>query len=82
MKKSIKVISALILFIFLLFALAPWMNNEVAKEKVLIVHPELRGAHNECPEPYTIWIPFGRWVGNCEGGLIISFWGEILFDGK
>ena len=68
------------LIVVLLFAWAPWMNNAIVKEEFLTVHPELRGFYDECPEPYVLWVPFGRWVGNCEGGWIMSFWGEILFD--
>lgn len=78
MKQYQKIILIISTFIILVLAWAPWMDDEKTKEKVLSAHPDLRGMFQECPEPYVIWFPFGRWVGNCEGGWIITFWGRIL----
>jgi|GEM_PF-7032121 len=69
----------LILAFIVLLAWAPWMDDQEVYNKVVQHNPDgVKGAEDICGQPLTVgWFPFGRYVGNCEIGYFVTFWGEV-----
>ena len=79
--KSIK--TAIILVIFGALCWAPWLNNQKLHNQVFESYRSRRDGtidkDGKLVCDYNIvWMPFGRWVGSCEGGYYVTFWGKIL----
>ncbi len=77
MKTKNKILLGLLILGILLLAWSPWLNNQKIHDQVFQEKAQKDGSFNICD--YTVkWIPFGRWVASCEGGYIVTFWGEIV----
>lgn len=81
MKANIKIL-AVVLLTALLFAWAPWLNDQKIHDMVLQERGRTDGTIDKnggiiCD--YKVgWMPFGRWVASCEGGYYVAFYGQIL----
>lgn len=65
-----KVLISIIVIILLTLAWSPWMTRKFALKNVA---KETIGCE------YSIyWIPFGRWIVNCETGHVMIFTGNII----
>ncbi len=78
------IIIAIITIIVVIFARAPWLNNQSLHDKVFEERAEIDGTIDkhtgELICDYNVmWAPFGRWVASCEGGYYVTFWGKILY---
>ena len=79
-----------IVLLFLVFAWAPWMNDQnihdmVFREKAHIDgtlgwvrYPNGTDIYTMICDYHVVWCPFGRWVASCEGGYYVTFWNQIL----
>ena len=60
------------LIVLLILAWAPWMAvSSPAKLEAIYTHEVLIGA---CQNVKVSWLPFGRFLSNCEGGRYIFLW--------
>lgn len=80
--KKIAIASAIVLILCSVLSWSPWLDSRAVKEKVL--REKGRSGGTISPDgtvicDYTVMrIPFGRWVTNCEGGWVVTFWGSVL----
>lgn len=69
---------------FLLFVLvwAPWLNDQELRDRVFAERAHKDGTI--LPDGTVLcdyqvsWFPFGRWVASCEGGVFVTFYGQII----
>ncbi|MFA4946481.1 MAG: hypothetical protein WC607_03020 [Candidatus Micrarchaeia archaeon] len=65
----------------LLFAWAPWLDDDKIHDLVLQEKGRVDGTIDETGAlicDYNVnWAPFGRWVASCEGGWYVNFHGKI-----
>ncbi|MBU0619499.1 MAG: hypothetical protein V1768_04085 [Patescibacteria group bacterium] len=83
MKKNTKLILILSLVVLLLFAWAPWMDDQAIYDRVFQEKAGIDGTIDKqtgkliCD--YSImWFPFEKYVASCEGGYFVTFWGKVL----
>jgi hypothetical protein len=83
MRINVKIVLVPTLLILLLFAWAPWMDDQAIHDQVFEERARIDGTIDKqtgeliCDYKVT-WVPFGRWVASCEGGYFVTFWGKIL----
>lgn len=73
----------LLVVILLLLFWAHWLNDQEIHERVFKEKASIDGTINkETGEQicdYSVrWTPFGRWVASCEGGYIVTFYGQLI----
>ena len=85
-----KLLLVSVLVVLLLFAWAPWMDDQAVHDRVFQekahkdgtigwVHYSNGTKRYELICDYKVsWFPFGRLVGSCEGIYYVTFWGKIL----
>ena len=83
MKQKTKIILAAIALFLLLFAWAPWLNDQTIHDKVFQERAHIDGTIDkqtgELICDYKVgWLPFGRYAASCEGGYFVTFWGQML----
>jgi len=63
-----------------IFAWAPRMDDKAVYDKVVQHDSErVKIAENICGGQLEVsWIPFGRFVSNCEIGYFVTFWGKVI----
>ncbi len=78
MKDSRKLIIFVLVVVIAIFVWVPWMDDsEDAVRKV--INERAPQGFQECDGGlYVTWVPFGRWVTNCESGWYVTFWGSVL----
>lgn len=83
MKQKIKISTAALVLILVLLAWAPWIDNQAIHDKVFQERAHMDGTvDKETGElicEYNVgWFPFGRYAASCEGGYVVTFWGQVL----
>ncbi|MBU2539559.1 hypothetical protein KJ786_00125 [Patescibacteria group bacterium] len=78
------IIIAIITAVVVIFARAPWLDNQSLHNKVFEERAEIDGTIDKYTgelicDYNVMWAPFGRWVASCEGGYYVTFWGKILY---
>lgn len=59
-------------FILGVLTWAPWMSvSSLAKQRAIYTHEVLVGT---CQDVRVSWVPFGRYLSNCEGGRFVFLW--------
>jgi len=83
MEKKVKLAAIALALALLLLAWAPWMDEQEVHDRVLREKAQKDGTIDRqtgvlvCD--YKVgWLPFGRWVGSCEGAYFVTFYGQIL----
>ena len=83
MKMKGKLVLFLALLVLVIFASAPWMDDQAIHNIVFEERARIDGTIEKqtgellC-EYNVMWVPFGRWVASCEGGYFFTFWGQLL----
>ena len=80
MTRNKKIIIAIITAVIVIFAGAPWLNNQSLHDKVFEERAKIDGTIDKYTgeqicDYKVMWAPFGRWVASCEGGYYVTFWG-------
>lgn len=90
MKKNAKIALIITLVVMVLFAWAPWMDNQAIHDRVFqekahkdgtmgwVIQPDGTREYTLICDYTVMWLPFGRWVASCEGCYFVTFWGKIL----
>ena len=78
------IIIAITTVLVVIFARAPWLDNQTLHDKVFEERAEIDGTIDKYTgemicDYNVMWAPFGRWVASCEGGYYATFWGKILY---
>ena len=78
------ILIAIITALVVIFARAPWLDNQSLHDKVFEERAEIDGTIDKYTgelicDYNVMWAPFGRWVASCEGGYYVTFWGKILY---
>ncbi|MBI5553554.1 MAG: hypothetical protein HY917_02325 [Candidatus Diapherotrites archaeon] len=78
MKRFIPLLVA-VLLLLLILAWAPWMNDSVIRDKVLLERGNADGIVTaRCDYSVSFRIPFGMYVASCEAGYFVTFYGKII----
>ncbi|MFH0835120.1 MAG: hypothetical protein V1881_02160 [Candidatus Micrarchaeota archaeon] len=80
--KKIEILVLVFLFLILL-AWAPWMDEKALHDRIFAEHGLTDGSVNkqtgELVCDYDVsWLPFGRYIGSCEAGYYVTFYGSEL----
>ena len=81
--RKLIIIAIVTAVIIVIFARAPWLDNQSLYDKVFEERAKIDGTTNKYTgelicDYNVMWAPFGRWVASCEGGYYVTFWGKIV----
>ena len=83
MKQKIKALIIAAVLLLILFAWAPWLDDQAIHDKVFQERAHIDGTIDKqtgeliC-DYKVMWAPFGRYVASCEGGYFVTFWGQRM----
>ncbi len=81
--RKLIIIAIVTAVIIVIFARAPWLDNQSLHDKMFEKRAKIDGTINKYTgelicDYNVMWAPFGRWVASCEGGYYVTFWGKIV----
>ncbi len=79
----LKIVLITLVALLAVLSWAPWLTANEAAKIVQIAHPDIGNRFQSDPGCGTVevnWFLLGKWVGDCEGGYIVGFWGKIIGD--
>ncbi|MFA5878459.1 MAG: hypothetical protein WC845_03790 [Candidatus Staskawiczbacteria bacterium] len=82
-KTKTAIVILILIAITVVLTWSPWLGgSKKLHDRILLEKGSVDGTLDENGElicDYKVMIfPFGRWVGSCEGGYYITFWGRII----
>jgi len=77
--RKLIIIAIVTAVIIVIFARAPWLDNQSLYDKVFEERAKIDGTTNKYTgelicDYNVMWAPFGRWVASCESGYYAFFW--------